>query len=150
MIQNNVFGTSALAMAARRFGTERLIMISTDKAVNPHSIMGASKRLGEIVLLATGSAETSMTSIRLGNVLASEGSVVPLFLEQIARGGPVTVTDPEAERYFLTVEQTVNRILSASAACPAGGSVNVPVMGEPIKIAALAQYMIEQAASGKS
>ncbi len=144
VVQNNVFGTSTLAMVAHRFAAKRLIMISTDKAVNSRSIMGASKRLAEIVLLAAGNEETRMTSIRLGNVLASEGSVVPLFLEQIARGGPLTVTDPEVERYFLTMEETVCRILSACVACPAGGSVNVPVLGEPIKIAALARYLIEQ------
>jgi FlaA1/EpsC-like NDP-sugar epimerase len=147
VVQNNVFGTSTLAMVARRFAVKRLVMISTDKAVNSRSIMGASKRLAEIVLLASGSPETRMTSIRLGNVLASEGSVVPLFLEQIAHGGPLTVTDPEVERYFLTMEETVCRILSACVACPAGGSVNVPVMGEPVKIAALAQYLIEQAST---
>jgi FlaA1/EpsC-like NDP-sugar epimerase len=144
VVQNNVFGTSTLAMVAHRFAAKRLIMISTDKAVNSRSIMGATKRLAEIVLLAAGTCETRMTSIRLGNVLASEGSVVPLFLEQIARGGPLTVTDPEVERYFLTMEETVCRILSACVACPAGGSVNVPVLGEPIKIAALARYLIEQ------
>ncbi|MGA9565005.1 MAG: polysaccharide biosynthesis protein [Candidatus Korobacteraceae bacterium] len=144
VVQNNAFGTSILAMMARHFVAKRLITISTDKAVNSRSIMGASKRLAEIVLLAAGSAETRMTSIRLGNVLASEGSVVPLFLEQIARGGPLTVTDPEVDRYFLTMEETVHRILNACIACPAGGSVSVPVMGEPVKIAALAQYLIEQ------
>ena len=147
VVQNNVFGTSTLAMVARRSGANRLVMISTDKAVNPRSIMGASKRLAEVILLATGSAETRMTSIRLGNVLGSEGSVVPLFLEQIARGGPLTVTHPEAERYFLTMEETVHRILSASASCPAGGSVAVPVMGQPVKIVALARYLLQQASA---
>jgi FlaA1/EpsC-like NDP-sugar epimerase len=147
VVQNNVFGTSTLAMVARRSGTDRLVMISTDKAVNPRSIMGASKRLAEVVLLATGNAGARMTSMRLGNVLGSEGSVVPLFLEQIARGGPLTVTHPDVERYFLTMEETVHRILSASASCPAGGSVAVPVMGQPVKIAAMAQYLLDRSAA---
>jgi FlaA1/EpsC-like NDP-sugar epimerase len=88
--------------------------------------------------------DTRMTSIRLRNVLDSDGSVVPVFLGQIARGGPVTVTDPNGEGYFLAMDETVRRILSASAACPAGGSVNFPVMGAPVKIAALAHYLMEQ------
>jgi FlaA1/EpsC-like NDP-sugar epimerase len=147
VLQNNVFGTSTLATMTQRFGARRLIMISTDKAVNPRSIMGASKRLAEIILLAAGSPAARMTSIRLGNLLGSEASVVPLFLEQIARGGPVTVTDPEVERYFLTMEETVYRILSASAHCPAGGSVNIPAMGEPVKIGAIARHLIDQSSA---
>ncbi len=118
VIENNVFGTSILATAARAFDTQQLLMISTDKSVNPLSIMGASKRLAEMVLQDMDSPNTRLTSIRLGNVLGSEGSVVPLFLEQIARGGPVTITDPEVERYFLTVEATVSRILAAAVGCP--------------------------------
>lgn len=147
VVQNNVFGTSTLAAVARRFGAARLIMISTDKSVNPGSIMGACKRLAEIVLLGTSDARTPMTSIRLGNVLGSEGSVVPLFLEQITHGGPVTVTDPEAERYFLTMEETVHRVLSAAASSPAEGAIAIPLMGDPIKIADLARYLIKQSSA---
>jgi len=147
VLQNNVFGTSTLAMVAQRFDAARLIMISTDKAVNSQSIMGATKRLAELVLLGMPAARTRMASVRLGNVLASEGSVVPLFSDQIARGGPVTVTHPEVERYFLTMEETVHRVLSAAASCPAEGAIAVPVMGEPVRIAALAEYLIRQSAA---
>lgn len=147
VLQNNVFGTATLAMVAQRFGTARLIMISTDKAVNPQSIMGATKRLAELVLLGMPAKGTRMASIRLGNVLASEGSVVPLFLDQIAHGGPVTVTHPEVERYFLTMDETVHRVLSAAASCPEASSVAVPVMGEPVKIADLARYLIARSSA---
>jgi len=145
--QNNIFGTSTVATVAREYRTARLIMISTDKSVNPLSIMGASKRLAEIILLGISSAPTRMTSIRLGNVLGSEGSVVPLFLDQIARGGPVTVSDPDVERYFLTMQETVRRILSAAARCPEEPAIAVPVMGKPIKISDLARYLIRQASA---
>ncbi len=145
VVENNVFGTSIVATVAREFAAERFIMISTDKSVNPLSIMGASKRLAEMVLQGMDSFHTRMTSIRLGNVLGSEGSVVPLFLEQIARGGPVTVTDPDVERYFLTMEATVGRILAALACCPLEPAIAIPVMGEPVKIADLARYLIQQA-----
>jgi len=147
VVQNNVFGTFTLAATARRFGAERLTMISTDKAVNPRSIMGASKRLAEFVLLALGDTGTRMISIRLGNVLGSEGSVVPLFLEQIERGGPVTVTDPAVERYFMSMEETVSCILGAAASNLTDSGICFPDMGEPIKIVDVAQYLIEQASA---
>src|SRR5271157_391326 len=147
VVQNNIFGTSTVAAVAREHRTERLIMISTDKSVNPLSIMGASKRLAEIILLGADSSSTRMTSIRLGNVLGSEGSVVPLFLEQIACGGPVTVTDPEVERYFLTMPETVRRILSAATCCPHEAAIAVPVMGNPVKISDLARYLLQQASA---
>ena len=145
VVQSNVFSTSTLAITARRFRATRVIMISTDKAVNPRSIMGASKRLAEIVLLALGDNITRMISIRLGNVLGSEGSVLPLFLEQIERGGPITITHPGVERYFMTMEDTVNCILSAASSNRLNNAIFVPVMGEPIKIVDLARYLIEQA-----
>ncbi len=145
VIENNVFGTSTVATVACEFGSERLIMVSTDKSVNSCSIMGASKRLAEMVLQGMDRANTRMTSIRLGNVLGSEGSVVPLFLEQIARGGPVTVTDPEVERYFLTMQATVRRILAAVSDCPQKPLIAIPAMGHPVKIADLARYLIQQA-----
>jgi FlaA1/EpsC-like NDP-sugar epimerase len=145
VVQNNIVGTSVVANRAIIVRTERLIMISTDKSVNPRSIMGASKRLAEMVLQTMTDATTRMTSIRLGNVLGSEGSVVPLFLEQIARGGPVTVADPDVERYFLSVENTVQRIFSAAVSCPETPTVAIPVMGDPVKIADLARFLIAQA-----
>jgi FlaA1/EpsC-like NDP-sugar epimerase len=144
VVQNNVFGTSTLAGIAQTFDVEKCIMISTDKAVNPESIMGASKRLAELVLLGMPASATRMASIRLGNVLGSEGSVVPLFLEQIAHGGPVTVTDPEVERYFLTMEETVHRVLSTAASSAGEGAIAIPVMGDPVRIADLARYLVEQ------
>ena len=144
VMQNNLFGTVTLATVARRFAARRLVMISTDKAVNPHSMMGASKRLAEIALLALGDDATSMCSIRLGNVIGSEGSVIPLFLDQIKRGGPVTVTHPDVERYFMSMQETVGCILSAAASNYRAGGVCIPAMGEPIKIADLARYLIER------
>lgn len=145
VVQNNIVGTSVVANVACISRTERLIMISTDKSVNPRSIMGASKRLAEMVLQTITEATTRMTSIRLGNVLGSEGSVVPLFLDQIAHGGPVTVADPNVERYFLTMEATVQRIFGTTASCPEGPAVAIPVMGDPVKIADLARFLIAQA-----
>jgi FlaA1/EpsC-like NDP-sugar epimerase len=147
VVQNNVFGTLTLARVAQQFGVEKLIMISTDKAVDPESIMGACKRLAELLLLGMSGSPTISASIRLGNVLGSEGSVVPLFLEQIARGGPVTVTDPDVERYFLTMEETIYRIMACAASCPADSAIAIPVTGEPIKIADLARYLIDQASA---
>jgi FlaA1/EpsC-like NDP-sugar epimerase len=144
VIENNVFGTAALDDVAAEFGVERLVMISTDKSVVPESIMGASKRLAEMLLQTSGEEHRLTTSIRLGNVLGSEGSVVPLFLEQIARGGPVTVTDADVERYFITMDSTVLRTLAAAADCPAQPAIAVPVLGAPIKIADLARFLIAQ------
>ena len=103
-IRNNALGTFALVWAAAEQATPKLIMISTDKAVNPQSVMGASKRIAELALTRLGNTLTQMKAIRLGNVLSSEGSVVPLFREQISRGGPVTVTHPDATRYFLAMK----------------------------------------------
>jgi len=145
VVQNNIVGTSVVANVACTSRTERLIMISTDKSVNPRSIMGASKRLAEMLLHSMTDATTRMTSIRLGNVLGSEGSVVPLFLDQIARGGPVTVADPHVERYFLTMDVTVQRILIAATSYREEPGIAVPVMGDPVKIADLARFLIEQA-----
>lgn len=144
VVQNNTFGTDTLAMTARRFGPGRMVMASTDKAVNPHSIMGASKRLAELVLLAMSDNAMPMTSIRLGNVLGSEGSVVPHFLQQIERGGPVTVTHPEVDRYFFSMEDTVSCIFSAAVFSPPGGGICAPAMGEPVKICDLARYLVQQ------
>jgi FlaA1/EpsC-like NDP-sugar epimerase len=132
-------------MLAQRFDVARLILISTDKALNPENIMGASKRLAELLLLSMPASAACMGSIRLGNVLGLEGSVVLLFLEQIARGGPVTVTDPDLERYFRTREETVQRALAGAASCMGDGAIAIPVTSAPIRIVDLARYLIEQA-----
>jgi FlaA1/EpsC-like NDP-sugar epimerase len=145
VIRNNALGTWALAKAALQNGVERLIMISTDKAVNPHSVMGAAKRVAELVLLRFSSPRTRMSALRLGNVLGSHGSVVPLFKQQIERGGPVTVTHPESCRYFLSLSETVALILAA-AALGEDASILVPELGEPVKIVDLAKRLIKEAA----
>jgi len=144
VVRNNAIGTWELAKAAARFGVERVLMISTDKAVNPRSVMGASKRVAELALLRLSDSKTRMNAMRLGNVLGSRGSVTPLFQEQIAQGGPVTVTHPEARRYFLTLGETVELILAASALDESGG-IFIPKMSAPIKILDLAKRMIQEA-----
>jgi FlaA1/EpsC-like NDP-sugar epimerase len=117
-----------------------LIFVSTDKAADPASVMGASKRIGEVILLALRKSETKMKAVRLGNVLSSSGSIVPLFSEQISSGKPVTVTHPEVRRYFMTVEETVAALLEAASAHIHDG-IWVPVLGEPVRITELAKYM---------
>jgi FlaA1/EpsC-like NDP-sugar epimerase len=140
-VWNNAIGTHKIANAAIEHGTARLILISTDKAVNPRSVMGASKRVAEMVVLALGSERTWMGAVRLGNVLGSQGSVVPLFLEQIQRCEPVTVTHPEVRRYFLTLTETVGLILEAGAMEGTGG-IFVPQLENSSKIVDLANYVI--------
>jgi FlaA1/EpsC-like NDP-sugar epimerase len=140
-IRNNALGTYELAHAAIRHSTETFVMISTDKAVNPHSIMGATKRIAEMILLRGSSGKTCMRALRLGNVLASRGSVVPLFRRQVLQGGPVTVTHPEVSRYFLTLEEAGTLVLSA-ASLTGNGCILVPQLGSPYKIVDLARYMI--------
>jgi FlaA1/EpsC-like NDP-sugar epimerase len=140
-IRNNALGTYELAHAAIRHGCKTFVMISTDKAVNPHSIMGATKRIAERILMQVASGQTCMRALRLGNVLASRGSVVPLFQRQIANGGPVTVTHPEVSRYFLTLEEAGTFVLAA-ASRTGNGSILVPELGPPHKIVDLAHYMI--------
>ncbi|MEK0165824.1 nucleoside-diphosphate sugar epimerase/dehydratase [Phaeobacter sp. JH20_36] len=145
-LANNVFGTQTLARAAARSGVERFILISSDKAVRPTNVMGASKRMAELVVqdLATRNPGTIFTMVRFGNVLGSSGSVVPLFQEQISRGGPVTVTDPRVKRYFMTIREAVQLVLQAGAEA-LGGEVFVLDMGEPISILQLARQVIESA-----
>lgn len=143
-VRNNAIGTARLAEAAHRYEAEKLVMISTDKAVNPQSVMGASKRVAELALARWAHGRCEMKALRLGNVLASQGSVVPLFLEQIARGGPVTVTHPDVSRYFLTLNEAVDLILSA-ADIDDGDCIYVPELGEPIKILELARQLIHYA-----
>lgn len=143
-VRNNAIGTVRLAEAAHRNEAEKFILISTDKAVNPRSIMGVSKRVAELSLARWAGGHCDMIAVRLGNVLASHGSVVPLFLEQISRGGPVTVTHPDVSRYFLTLSEAVELILSA-ADIDEGNCVYVPELGEPIKIVDLARQLIQRA-----
>jgi FlaA1/EpsC-like NDP-sugar epimerase len=148
-VRNNALGTWELARTAARFGAERLLMISTDKAVNPRSVIGASKRVAELALLRmsdskAGITSTKMNAVRLGNVLGSHGSVGPLFQQQIQRGGPVTVTHPEASRYFLMLSETVELIMAA-AAVDDSGSIFIPKMCEPVKILDFARRMIQKA-----
>jgi FlaA1/EpsC-like NDP-sugar epimerase len=144
-VKTNVIGTLNLAEIAASFGSERFVFTSTDKAVRPTSVMGASKRLGEQILrqMAAGGARTAFSVVRFGNVLDSAGSVVPLFREQISAGGPVTVTHPDVERYFMTISEAVGLVLRA--AYGNYGELCVLEMGEPIKILDLARQMIAMA-----
>lgn len=144
-IKNNVFGTLSAARASVRGRVEKFVLISTDKAVRPTNVMGASKRLAELVLQGLSQDKTHSTSfcmVRFGNVLGSSGSVVPLFREQIKNGGPITVTHPEVTRYFMTIPEAAQLVLQAGA-MGKGGDVFVLDMGEPVKIVDLAKKMIE-------
>ena len=141
-IANNALGTYLLARAAVLHGTGSLVLVSTDKAVDPVNLMGVSKRIAELVLLVLQqTCSTRMRAVRLGNVLGSQGSVVPLFLEQIAKGGPVTVTHPDAQRYFITVQHAVHALLSALSP-ELMDSIVVPVLGVQTRIVDLAYQLI--------
>ncbi len=141
-ITNNVLGTANVVHASLAAGVEHFVMISTDKAVNPTSVMGASKRAAELVVheAAIGSGKPYL-AVRFGNVLGSRGSVVLTFKQQIARGGPVTVTHPDMKRYFMTIPEAVQLVLQG-AALSRGGEVFMLDMGEPVKIVDLAQDLI--------
>lgn len=142
---NNVMGTYRIATLARLFAVERMILVSTDKAVNPTNVMGATKRFAEYIVRSfSGTDQTRFITVRFGNVLGSNGSVVPRFQEQILRGGPVTVTHPQIERYFMLIPEAVNLVLEA-ARRGEGGEVFVLDMGDPIKIVDLAHNMIRLA-----
>ena len=143
-VKNNVFGTFNTAMAAALYHTQRFVMISTDKAVNPTNIMGASKRICEMIVQAFNSEypDTNFVAVRFGNVLGSNGSVIPLFKKQIAAGGPVTVTDPNIIRYFMTIPEAVSLVLQAGAYAK-GGEIFVLDMGKPVRILDLAENLIK-------
>ncbi len=141
-IKNNVFGTLNVAEAASEFGAKRFLLISTDKAVNPTNVMGASKRMCEMVIqMMNGRSETEYVAVRFGNVLGSNGSVIPLFRRQILAGGPVTVTDRNVIRYFMTIPEAVSLVLQAGAYAT-GGEIFVLDMGDPVRIDDLARNMI--------
>jgi FlaA1/EpsC-like NDP-sugar epimerase len=145
-LRNNTLGTWHAARAAAEVGAERFVLISTDKAVNPSNVMGATKRAAELVVsrLASEVSGTQFMAVRFGNVLGSSGSVIPKFKEQIARGGPVTVTHPEIIRYFMTIPEAARLVLQA-AAIGESGQVLVLDMGEPVKIVDLARDLIRLA-----
>lgn len=141
-LTNNVFGTRNVARSADKHGAKRFVMISTDKAVNPISVMGMSKRAAEMIVQSIGStSQTKFMAVRFGNVLGSRGSVVPMFRRQIAEGGPVTVTHPDMTRYFMTIPEAVQLVIQAGA-MGKGGEVFALDMGEPIKITQLAEEIV--------
>ena len=142
-IKNNVFGTAITGECAHRYGAKRFVLISTDKAVNPTNIMGASKRICEMLVQSFNKkSDTEFVAVRFGNVLGSNGSVIPLFQKQLEQGGPLTVTDPNIIRYFMTIPEAVSLVLQAGANAK-GGEIFVLDMGKPVKILDLAEKFIK-------
>ena len=146
-LRNNAIATQVTAKTAAAAGAERFVLVSTDKAVNPRTVMGATKAMAEWIVGAVGerNPQTRFTIVRFGNVLASSGSVVPIFRSQIEHGGPVTVTDPEMTRYFMTIPEAVQLVIQAGDLGAGSGDVFVLEMGEPVKILELARNMIRLA-----
>jgi FlaA1/EpsC-like NDP-sugar epimerase len=141
-VVNNVLSTVVTARAAQAAGTQKFVLVSTDKAVNPTNVMGASKRLAELACQAlAGTGRMQFVTVRFGNVLGSTGSVIPRFREQIARGGPMTVTHPEIQRYFMSIPEATQLVLQA-ALMGGGGEIFVLDMGEPVRITDLARQLI--------
>ena len=145
-VRNNALATNQLARLAAAFEVETFVMVSTDKAVQPHSVMGATKHVAELALLRWSNVRSSMRAVRLGNVFGSQGSVAPAFLQQIAAGGPVTVTHPVAARYFFSMQETVDLIAEVAGLEEAGG-IFIPPDREPVRILDLAKRLIAEARS---
>ena len=145
-VKNNVFGTYNCALCAEKYAVEKFVLISTDKAVNPTNVMGATKRICEMIIqniAENTEGTTTFAAVRFGNVLGSNGSVIPLFKEQLAEGGPLTVTDKEIIRYFMTIPEAVSLVLEAGAISKKSGEIFVLDMGDPVKIVTLAENLIK-------
>jgi len=146
-IRNNAIGTYRLVLTALEHGAAELILVSTDKAASPHSLMGASKRVAELILLSLRGEGTILKAVRFGNVFGSRGSAIPLFLRQISQGGPVTITHPEASRYFFSLHQAIGLVLSTACIAQSGG-IFIPASARQIRIRELAECLIRRAGHG--